>query len=191
MKTELRTALDDILPVDDAVWDAFEPLVSHRIVPRKENVVTEGKTSSWVSFVVSGSFRFYSLTEDGDETVNGFAITGDFVASMRSLVDAEPSVFSIEALENSEVLQFDWTKVKESDYHRRLIELVSRDLFKALERRQQEFQSCTPEERYLNFLDRSPEMNAQIADLHIASYLGITPVHLSRIRKKLKENVSS
>lgn len=188
---KLRAALHDIVPIDDAVWVGFEPLLFRREISRSENVVSQGEVSRLVSFIVSGCFRFYSLTERGDEAVNGFALEGDLVASMNSLVEGIPSYFSIEALENADVLQFDWNQVRDSDYFNRLRETVSQDLFKGLERRQQEFLTDTPEQRYLSFLNRSAQINSRVADRHIASYLGITPVHLSRIRRKLRKEAAS
>ena len=190
-RSQLRAALNDILAIDDAVWAAFEPLVRHRLVAKSEKLIREGEVCSFVSFVVAGSFRFFALTESGDEAVNGFALEGDFLASMNALVDTEPSYFSVEALEPCEVLQFDWTAVQSTDYFSRLIELVSRDLFKGLERRQHEFLTCTPQERYQSFLARSPLINARVADRHIASFLGITPVHLSRIRRNIRNSAGS
>lgn len=184
----LRASLDEILSMDAAAWAELEPLVRYETFSKSENVISEGTASTLVSYVVSGSFRFYSITPNGDEAVNGFALDGELVASMNSLVDAEPSYFSIEALERSSVLQFDWVGVRELDYFRQLREIISHDLFRWLERRQQEFITNTPEERYLSFLERSARVNDQVADRHIASYLGITPVHLSRIRKKLKKS---
>ncbi len=139
-------------------------------------------------FAESGIFRFYHMRE-GIERVTAFFFPGDFISNYRSFITNEPSDHYIACLEAGVI----W-KLHRSDLRRlfaqnhtfeRLDKLVAERLYVAVAKRLDSFQSETPEERYLALLKKSSRLIQDIPQYMLASYLGISPESLSRIRKRI------
>ncbi|QTH42550.1 Crp/Fnr family transcriptional regulator [Cohnella sp. LGH] len=125
----------------------------------------------------------------GDEYNKSFCSAHDFIASYGSLLAGVPSRISIQALADSLLLTIRYSDFR-SLYDRqlcweRLGRLLIERLYVKKELREREFLALSAEARYLKFLERYGHLETAIPQYHIASYLGITPVALSRIRKKL------
>lgn len=141
-------------------------------------------------FIKKGIVRAYSYNSDNDELTFWFGKEGQTVLSMKSYVENKPSYENIELLENSELYHLKFESLKElfetdifiANWGRKLAE---QELLKAEERFiQQQFKTAT--ERYIQLLADNPDFIQRIQLGHIASYLGITQVSLSRIRAEIR-----
>lgn len=170
-------------------WDAFAAITERRIVPKLRHFVEAGDCTEAVGFCIGGLFRLYYTTPDGVEFNKSFCASGEFVASYGALLQGIPSYFSIQALMDSELVVFRYHDYKALyDRHpcwERLGRLIAEQLFVSKETRERELLLLSAEDRYRLFLERYGPVAAAIPQYHIASYLGITPVALSRIRRRL------
>lgn len=183
------TTLQKIFPIPVEELQAFKQLSVHRTISKNNHFIQAGQFADSIGFCVSGLFRFYYTTQGGDEFNKSFCSSNDFIASYSSLLADVPSYFSIQALMNSEIIMIRYNDFQ-SLYTRHVCwERVGRILIEQLyikkEMRERELLLLSAEARYLLFLEKYGHMANRIPQYHIASYLGITPVALSRIRKKL------
>jgi len=134
-------------------------------------------------------FRLYYTTPDGSEYNKSFCSGNDFVASYGSLLTGTPASLSIQALTDSKLIVIPYAKFQMLyDRHacwERLGRLLVERLFVKKESRERDFLLLSAEARYLKFMESYGPLAANIPQYHIASYLGITPVALSRIRNRL------
>ena len=154
-------------------------------ISSKTVLLEEGKVADKIYLIRKGCLRLFFYNEGKDITFQ-FFFEGDFVASFDSLYKGTPSLFSLESIEPSEVLF-----IKKGDFYRK-IEPSLRMLYeeKIIERfsfYQHLFLSRiknTPQQRYEELLKEYPNIIQRVPQHYIASYLGITPVSLSRIRNR-------
>ncbi|MDH5681465.1 MAG: Crp/Fnr family transcriptional regulator, partial [Spirochaetota bacterium] len=141
------------------------------------------------AFVISGLFRYYYLDEKENELTKGFLPESSFITSYSALIQNRESYFTIEALEDSVILVIyydEWKKLLENNIHwNKLLICLLEKAFCIKEAREREFLLFDAEERYRSFLNTFPGLENRIKQHFIASYLRITPVTLSRIRKKM------
>lgn len=156
-------------------------------VPSKTILLEEGKVADRLYLIRKGCMRLFFCNEGKDITFQ-FFFEGDFVASFDSLYKGTPSLFSLESIEQSEVLS-----IKKKDFYNKIENNPSlRKLYeeKIIERfilYQHLFLSSiknTPQQRYEELLKEYPNIIQRVPQHYIASYLGITPVSLSRIRNR-------
>ena len=156
-------------------------------IPSKTVLLEEGKIADKIYLVRKGCLRLFFYNEGKDITFQ-FFFEGDFVASFDSLYRGAHSLFSLESIEPSEVVSIK----KEDFYHKIESNLSLRLLYeeKIIERfsfYQHLFLSRiknTPQQRYEELLKEYPNIIQRVPQHYIASYLGITPVSLSRIRNR-------
>ena len=138
---------------------------------------------------LTGLFRYYYLTETGKEFTKGFFPETSFLSAYSALLRDRESYFSIEALEVSRIITIDypaWKALLENSlpWHRFLLALIQRG-YCVKEARERAFLLFDAQTRYQTFLNEYPGLENRIRQHYIASYLGITPVALSRIRRKM------
>jgi len=144
-----------------------------------------------VGFVNSGCLREYTIDNQGTEHIIQFAIPDWWVSDLHSFLSGTPSTYNIDALQDSVVLLLEKTA---RDYlldacpkMERFFRLLMEANHVATQERVAAALSLSAEERYLKFMKTYPEMLEHIPQNQIASYLGITPQSLSRIRKELTQ----
>lgn len=175
------------MPEDDI--DLFFSKAHPKEFQRGELFVKEGQICKKLIFIYQGLFRYYLLHEGSD-------ITKDFAVDLQnpmctaysSFMLQEPSEIWIEALEASQVYIWDSDDVLpllQNDLSwLRFGKAMSDRLFFRKEKKELEMLKCSAEERYRNFLKDYPGLSQRVPQYHIASYLGIAPESLSRIRRK-------
>lgn len=156
-------------------------------VPARTILLQEGTVSRQAYFIRKGCLRL-SFNDNGKDITFQFFFEGYGVSSFESFRSGRPSMFGIESLEPSSLL------VISKSSHDRLIaeapgykDLLEEALYQRLEHYTRLFLSRirdTPRKRYQDLLEQHPQIIRRIPQHYIASYLGITPVSLSRIRNK-------
>jgi len=178
-------------PLDDENFEELMDAISFREIAPGTVLLSEGEVATTLFFVVRGCLRTFFIKEDGKEITAQFFVEGQMVASFESATTGKPSRAYIEAIEDSIVGSIPLTALEEILSK----STVMRDEFSKfiMKRLVYYMEHCSsyildnPEKRYLNLLEDSPELVARLPKQYIASYLGITPVSLSRIRSRLKK----
>lgn len=174
----------------------FISILKIKKLRKKQYLLQEGEICRYEFYVNKGCLRTYTINDKGQEHIVQFAIEDWWTGDMFSFLTNSPAFYTIDALEDSELLCFDkpslealYIKVpKFEKFFRHLLQ----NAFIAGQRRIIESMSMTADDRYCRFIDNYPEMEKRLPLKQIASYLGITAESLSRIRSKYnKKNKSA
>lgn len=188
---QLRGALQQLMEVPDSEWNVFSELFRVRTFAKHDFLLREGESSDPCFFLCEGLVRFFYVTPDGKEFNKSFLLANQFAASLSTSLLQIPTRFSMQALEDVVALEASLTKVRDLfERHvcwERLGRVIAEQLAIKKELRECSFLLDSAETRYLNFLQEYPGLEERITQYHIASYLGITNVALSRIRRKIRE----
>jgi CRP-like cAMP-binding protein len=182
----LRSLID--LPDDEAIvaTKLFQP----SSLKRDEFFVRAGETPKAIAIVISGILRLYYVDPEGNEYSKSFCAENSFVAAYSALLLQQPSRLSIQALEDTKLLVADYTLFRSlSAAHpcwQALNCKIAEFLFVKKEKRESALLLDDATTRYLNFQVEYPGLETRIKQHHIASYLGIAPISLSRIRAQLR-----
>jgi len=154
-----------------------------------QSYIRAGEIPRSFAFVVKGLFRYYYADNKGNEFTKGFFPENSYITAYSALLENRESYFTIEALEDSTIFIIDfykWNQIARNDicWLKFLVSLLEKG-YCVKEYREREFLVFSAEERYESFLRRFPGLEKRIKQHYIASYLGITPKSLSRIRKKM------
>jgi len=185
----LYSKLQTMSDIPDEQWTIFQKLAEPMTVKKNSCFARQGEPSNSIAFCMNGLLRLYYTTANGTTFNKSFCSSGDFVASYRALLTSSPSYFSIEALMDSELLVIRYEHFQslftEHICWERLGRYIVEQLYIKKEQREYELLMLSAEERYRLFLERHSHMINDIPQYHIASFLGITPVALSRIKRKI------
>lgn len=154
-----------------------------------KQLVKLGEVPSKLYLLVSGVIRCYLSMESGKEFNKSFYLPIDVVASLTALKNKSQSIFTFEALSKCEIYEVDYSKLmdlcEKNHAISKLYTSFLEEVYTKYEKRLVELISLDARERYLELRKQIPEVDDLIPQYHIASYLGITAVQLSRIRKKI------
>jgi len=153
-----------------------------------EYFIREGEIPNKFAYNCRGLFRYY-IDSDGNDFTKGFFPANTIISSYSAMIHNRGSYFNIEALEDSTLLIInfdDWQHLFKGHvcWKTFLIAMLETG-YCTKETRERKFLLCDAETRYRSFLNNFPDLDKRIKQHYIASYLGITPVALSRIRKKM------
>jgi CRP-like cAMP-binding protein len=149
--------------------------------------VRAGDRPEYVGFNLDGILRYYYLDADGTDTSKGFSVPGRFIISYSAMAEERESYFSIEALCDVELLRFkydDWMRMAGRDprWYRFFFKLLE-SVYIMKEMREKSFLQDDAATRYLSFRKEYPGLEDCVRQYHIASFLGITPEALSRLKR--------
>lgn len=154
-----------------------------------ELMYREGVSSKELFFVLNGIVRIFHVNELGKETTTNLYDEYKIYADYDCLVFGQPARFSIQAIENTTILKATWEDLeKVFQQHTKLYDVQSfvfYHLLRAEKQRVESFVLFSPEERYLNFLEKNGNLYNRVHNKYIANILGITPVSFSRIKKRI------
>lgn len=166
-------------------------LFSQRSLKKKDHLLQNNQICRTESFIISGCLRTYSIDENGFEHTLTFAVENWWTGDLLSFLTEKPSSYNIVAIENSEILQITKKNLDrlylEVPKLERYFRLLVQNAYVAQQERINQNLSLTAERRYLDFIEKYPAFSQRIPQKHIASYLGITPVFLSMLRKKISK----
>ena len=156
---------------------------------KNEYFITEGQIPRKFCFALSGLFRYVYIDKEGNEYTKAIIPENNFISSYSAMIKDTPSYFFIQALEDAEILEInyrDWLSLKKSDpfWDGYLVTQLEK-AYCIKEKRERDLLLLDAETRYLDFLEVFPLLENRVRLHMVASYLGIKPESLSRIRKKL------
>jgi len=161
-------------------------------VKKNEYFLRAGDVPQRIGFNVSGLMRLFYIDSNGTEFIKHFCMENTLAISFSAFLLREESKFSIQAIEDTKLLTINYETYREILDSHVCWQIVSRKLAELLyiikEKREYELLMNSAQERYLQFLEDYPNLEERLNNYHIASYLGITPESLSRIRTNLRKN---
>jgi CRP-like cAMP-binding protein len=191
MYERIHASISRRITLTETEFAHFTTFLHHKTYKKKEFMLKAGEVSRHLAFVNEGCFRTYSIDKTGEEHILQFSLEDWWVGDAYSALTQKPSIYYIEALEDSDVYFIDYQDIErmyaDIPKFERFFRILSQNRFIALEERINGELSASAEERYLDLLTRYPTLPQRVPQQYIASFLGIQPPSLSRIRKQLAE----
>ena len=185
----LYTFLKERIPLTKDSWTKLQKISNEIEVPKKTILCNAGDTPNYFYFIKKGVSRGYLTLSNGHEYNKAIFTDNNFFGALSALIRGNNSNISYETLTDCKLVQVNFhafmrlveTKNDINKLYRRVLE----ELFLKLEIRDIDLVTLNATERYMKLRAHTPEIDNLISQYHIASNLGITPIQLSRIRKKL------
>jgi CRP-like cAMP-binding protein len=188
MIDSLLKNMQSLIRLNEAEKNIVTSLFKAKTYKKGDFFLAEGQICKQVGFISKGLMRYY-INHDGEEKTYAFSQENQYVCNYESFLPQSPSSKIIQAIEDCDVLvisysdlQVLYAKVNEGErYGRIAIEAVFLQILKDIN----SFYTETPEARYERFLKNHPDLPQRISQYHIASFVGVKPQSLSRIRKRI------
>lgn len=191
MFEKLITHTNQICELDDTEMQEYCFSFQFKKFKKKELLLQPGEVCNFVGFINEGLTRQYFLLE-GEEITVTFTNENRYTTEYTSFLNRKPTFFYIEALEDTEVLMINYDKMQQlyakSHNGERLGRLISEQVYLFIAQRNLSLLVESPERRYQKMVKEFPHILQRVPQHQIASYLGIKPESLSRIRKRMAQN---
>jgi CRP/FNR family transcriptional regulator, anaerobic regulatory protein len=179
---------EKLIPLNEEERELVREKFRPRLYRKKQFVLQEGDVCTHFNFVVRGFLRTYKIDEKGTTHILQFATENNWINDLGSFHGVKPSVLNIDALEDTVVLQINHADLielylKAPKFDRIFRVLIEKGFVRLQERLLQNI-SSTAEDRYQSFLELYPHLTNRLSQTQIASYLGVTPEFLSRLRSR-------
>ena len=156
---------------------------------KKQYLLQEGDVCKHIAFIEKGALKAYVVDDAGAESIIQFALEGWVISDLYSFLTGEPATYNIDALENAELVLISKSAheelLKKIPKYETYIRLQITGAYIALQKRLTSIISLPLEERYKNFLALYPNIAQRVPQHMIASYMGLTPETLSRVRSRM------
>lgn len=183
----IRQYFNKFIYLNDSEWTDFEKCIKKSNILKNEQILKQGEYCNFIAFIQEGSFRFF-YDKDGEVKITAFFFPGDFVSNYRSFLTGQASDHFIEAMQDAIIYKINLLEIKSLyDKHKnieRLGRLIAENLYLSVANRLDSFLFQTPEERYKSLINRNSRLLQEVPQYMIASYLGVKPETLSRIRTR-------
>lgn len=184
----LKKYIEQFVTISDEEWIFFSGKFEHKEFPKKETLLKLGETENYLSFIESGIIRFFVPGIDNDLTFV-FAFDNWFVSAYDSFITRQPTTYEVETLTPTKLYRISYenlqTVYKETGFGNLIGRMASEYLFLYKTKRELSLLQKSAEQRYLDLFTEQPHLIQNIPQKHLASYIGITPQALSRIRKRI------
>ncbi|PRX56960.1 Crp/Fnr family transcriptional regulator [Flagellimonas meridianipacifica] len=185
---EIKKFIDHIHPMNTTDWDFFSSKLYRETVKKDATLINIGEVENYLSFISEGIVRFYIPQEESDLTF-GFLFENEFITAYDSFITRTPSQYQIETLTNATLWRISYQDLQEvyqkTESGNAIGRRMAENMFLIKSKREIALLSKTAEERYLDLFRERPNLLKQIPLKYIASYIGVTPQALSRIRKRI------
>lgn len=177
------------VPITDEQFELLSAKLKVKTFEKNEMILMKGDVSAYGFFVLSGLLRSYSIDSKGKTHIIQFAPEQWWLTERNGMLFNEPSDFFIDAIEPTKAVVVHKDFMNEAAKHVPCMNDLNNNMLnnsiRFMQKRINMLLSATAEERYLNFIQLYPNLTLRVAQWMIASYLGITPESLSRVRKDL------
>ena len=189
MTNLLKQNIQKHINLSDTEMDQFCNLFKIKKIKKKKFLLQKGEICKFEGFVNKGLFQVYHIDKKGVKQVLHFAIEDWWITDIDSFTNQKPSGLFIEALEDSEILVIS-NADKEFAYENlpqveKLFRIMTQKSHVALLRRMIDNLSKTADQRYIDFIEKYPELHRRLTNVQVAAYLGISHEFLSKIRRKI------
>ena len=186
----VREYIENIAKVSDEDWNIFSSFLKKQTIPKKGIFLKVGEVENQISFIEKGIVRLFIPTKDVEKEITfGFCFKYEFVSAFDSFLTRKPSHYQLQALTDTELWSISYEDLEEVYKRTKVGNLIGRysaeHLFLIKSKREQSLLFESASTRYLNLFKERPKLIAEIPLKYIASYIGITPQALSRIRKNI------
>ena len=182
---QLLQTFNSIKPLNGIETKSLLQIVREKYLEKGAYWICEGVANNEIAFVTHGYLRKF-FNKDGNEVTDFFYFDNDFCAELPSITGNYKPTSNVVAMNHTELLTFDYndfmTLCNQSLTFGYIYRVVLEQTFLQFYKRTTSFILQTPKERYYELLRRSPQIVQKATQYHIASYLGISPQHLSRLR---------
>ena len=177
------------VPLTEDEQEFIKNYLTVKKLRKRQYLLQEGDICKCVAFVENGALRLYRVNEDGSEHIVAFALEGFFITDLYSFLTNETSTYNIDAIEDSELVLITMSASDElrklSSKYQEFIFQETSEAYIQLGRRITSIISLGLEERYKELITNYPDIIHRIPQHMIASYMGLTPETLSRVRKRI------
>ncbi len=188
MSVKISSFMSQEMPLTKEEADAVVELIPIKSFPKGHVLLEEGDVSKSSYFIINGCVRAYQVI-DGDDRTTEFYTEGDPVSSLTSYVNQTPANHYLACVENCELAVLTFENERELyKRHPKFESLCRLSIEQEYGKQQailQNYLTKNPEERYLLLLKTRPELLQRVPQYHLATFLGVQPESLSRIRKRI------
>ena len=185
---EIKKFIDHIHPMHSADWDFFASKLHKETVKKTATLIKIGEVENYLFFISEGIVRYYIPQKESDLTF-GFLFENEFVTAYDSFITRMHYPYQIETLTKATLWRISFEDLQEVYKKTESGNIIGRrmaeNMFLIKSKREIALLSKTAEERYLDLFRERPNLLKQIPLKYIASYIGVTPQALSRIRKRI------
>lgn len=189
MYKQLTENIRERVNLSEKEEDSLKKYFMPKKIRKRQYILNAGDKCNYLTFVEKGLLRSFSTDDNGHEHVMQFALEGWWISDMASFLCGDDAIYNIEALEDSELLMLSLSSMDEMMERipkmERYFRLLMQSNIIALQRRIRVVQTMSAEQIYLKLMEVNPEILNRAPQQHIASYMGITPETLSRVRKQV------
>ena len=180
------------VPLTEGERELIENYLTLKKLRKRQYLLQEGDVCKSVAFVEKGALRLYNVTENGTEHIVQFALEGQFLTDLYSFFVNEPSIYNIDSIEDSELVLITRSASDElrklSPKYQEFIFQETSEAYIQLQKRMTSVVSLSLEERYQELTTNYPNIIHRLPQHMIASYMGLTPETLSRVRRRISTN---
>lgn len=184
----IREYYERIVKLQEAEWEFIAAHFARKVFAKNEIITRKDETENHLSFIEKGIVRFYFPSDENELTFN-FCFDKEFTCAYDSFLTQTPSEYELQALTETIAWQISYDNLQKVYNHTNtgnyLGRLASEKLFLAKSRRELSLLKYNAKERYLKLFSEQPDILKFIPLKFIASYIGITPQGLSRIRRQI------
>jgi CRP-like cAMP-binding protein len=185
---EIKKYFEKLVFMSERDWQIFSSKLIRREFKKKTVILKIGEKENYLSFIQRGIVR-KCIPQEFDDLTFEFGFAGNFVSAYEYFLMKQPASYQLETITDTSMwsLTFDDLQIiyDSTDIGNTLGRLASEDLYMKKSRRELSLLTQTAEERYLHLFTEQPQLFLNIPLKYIASYIGITPQALSRIRKRI------
>lgn len=188
MKDTLINRIKALITLSPKGVEYIKQSFEERVIEKGDYFLKEGDICTKVGFIVTGLLHYY-MNSDGEYKTYFFAQENDFICNYESFIPQVSSTKNIQAIEDCRILQISYARLQELyktlDQGERFGRVVIEQVFIQTLQDLSSFYTDSAEARYKKFIKEHPDLQQRMPQYYIASYVGIEPQSLSRIRKRI------